>query len=185
MFLPAERSFLIATKKIAVIVTNGVEDVELIAPRQALVDAGYQPILIGDHAGQLIYGKKGTAFKLDQGIDDVVFTDYQALLIPGGYSPDHLRTDPRFVNFTRAFMEKRRPVFAICHGPQLFITAGVAHGKKMTAYQTIQTDLQYAGATVLDQPVVEDGPLITSSNPHDIPQFNTATVKYLKTIPAT
>lgn len=172
------------TKKIAVIVTNGVEDVELTEPRQALLDAGYQPVLIGEQAGQLIYGKQGTAFKLNQGIDDAAISDYQALFIPGGYSPDHLRADPRFVDFTSAFMEKRRPVFAICHGPQLFITAGLAHGKKMTAYQTIQADLQYAGADVHDQAVVEDGPLITSRNPHDIPQFNAAIVKYLKTIPA-
>lgn len=173
-----------ATKKIAVIVTDGVEDVELTQPRQALVEAGYQPILIGTEAGKIIHGKKGTEFKIDQSIADVNMSDFQALFIPGGYSPDHLRADQRFVDFTSEFMEKRRPIFAICHGPQLFITAGIAHGKKMTAYKTVQKDLEYAGAQVSDQAVVEDGPLITSRNPGDIPEFNEAIVKYLQTIPA-
>ncbi|KIS04349.1 type 1 glutamine amidotransferase domain-containing protein [Paucilactobacillus wasatchensis] len=171
------------TKQIAVLVTNGVEDIELTSPRQALVDAGYEPILIGTQAGELIYGKKGTTFKLDRGIDDTRPSEYQALFIPGGYSPDHLRADSRFVDFTSTFFDKQKPVFAICHGPQLFITGGLAHGKTMTAYKTVQPDLQYAGAEVKDQAVVDDGPLITSRNPDDLPAFNAAIVGYLQVVP--
>lgn len=166
--------------KIAVVVTNGVEDVELTSPCQALVDAGYAPELVGDQTGLVIYGKMGTAFRIDIGIDEVFVNDYQALFIPGGYSPDHLRSDPRYVDFVNDFFAHELPVFAICHGSQLFITGGIARGKKMTAYQTVQDDLKYAGAQVVDQPVVQDGALITSRNPDDLPQFCAAIVRYLR-----
>mgnify|MGYP003361946571 CR=1 FL=1 len=164
---------------IAVVVTNGVEDVELTSPREALVAAGYKLCLIGQRAGEIIQGKKGTPFLIDRGIDDVMPEEFCALLIPGGFSPDQLRGDQRFVDFTKAFFEQKRPIFAICHGPQLFIQAGLADHFHLTAYKTVQPDLAYAGATVEDQAVVVSDNLITSRNPDDLPDFNQAIVAAL------
>ncbi|WP_057874525.1 type 1 glutamine amidotransferase domain-containing protein [Loigolactobacillus rennini] len=166
-------------KTIAVVVTNDVEDVELTSPREALVKAGYQVCLIGMRAGEIIQGKKGTAFLIDKGIDDVKPEDFRALLIPGGFSPDQLRGDQRFVDFVKAFLENHRPTFAICHGPQLFIQTGLADQLELTAYKTVQPDLAYAGAKVSDQAVVNHNNLITSRNPDDLPQFNQAIVAAL------
>ncbi|WP_164512641.1 type 1 glutamine amidotransferase domain-containing protein [Loigolactobacillus iwatensis] len=168
-----------AVKHIAVLVTNGVEDVELTSPQEALVNAGYGLILIGERAGEIIRGKKGTPFRITASIDSVSPKDFVALLIPGGFSPDQLRGDERFVNFVKAFLTAKRPLFAICHGPQLFIQTGLAASLTLTAYKTVQPDLAYAGAKVKDQAVVIDGPLITSRNPADLPEFNQAIVAAL------
>jgi protease I len=103
-------------------------------------------------------------------------------LIPGGYSPDHLRADERFVRFTRAFFDKPRPVFAVCHGPQLLMTAGVVRGRRMTAWKTIQEDLRRADADVVDEPVVVDGNLVTSRQPSDLDDFSREAVRMLEQV---
>ena len=105
--------------------------------------------------------------------------EFDALFIPGGYSPDHLRADNRMVAFARAFFNPDRPVFAICHGPQILMTARVVHNRRMTAWKTIQDDLHQVGADVLDQEVVVDGNLVTSRQPADIPAFNRACLAVL------
>ncbi|QEA52778.1 type 1 glutamine amidotransferase domain-containing protein [Loigolactobacillus coryniformis] len=166
-------------KLIAVLVTNGVEDVELTSPREALSKEGYQLCLIGQRAGEIIQGKKGTPFLIERGIDEVQPQDFRALFISGGFSPDQLRGDQRFVDFTKAFLEQKRQIFAICHGPQLFIQTGLAAQLELTAYKTVQPDLAYAGATVKNQPVVVSDHLITSRNPNDLPAFNQAIVSAL------
>ncbi|MFL2029008.1 type 1 glutamine amidotransferase domain-containing protein [Loigolactobacillus zhaoyuanensis] len=168
-------------KQIAVLVTNGVEDVELTSPREALAQAGYEFCLIGNRAGEIIQGKKGTPFRIDRGIDEVKPEEFRALFIPGGFSPDQLRGDQRFVDFTKTFLEQNWQIFAICHGPQLFIQTGLADQLHLTAYQTVQPDLIYAGAKVEDQPVVVSENLITSRNPDDLPDFNQAIVSALTT----
>lgn len=102
------------------------------------------------------------------------------LFIPGGYSPDHLRIDRRFVDFVREFDESRKPIAAVCHGPQLFITAGIVKGRTLTAWPTIQEDLRAAGANVVDRAVVEDRNWITSRKPDDLQQFAQAILKRLQ-----
>lgn len=166
-------------RRIAVLVTDGVEDVELTSPRSALLKAGYFPILIEDEAGKIIMGKHDNPFTIDEGIDSVSPDDFIALLLPGGYSPDHLREDPRYVKFTKAFMDAGKPVFAICHGPQLLITADAVKGRHMTAFKTIQVDLKFAGADVEDKTVVVDDNLVTSRTPKDLQNFNEAILKQL------
>jgi protease I len=127
-------------------------------------------------------GKKGeVTTSTTMGIADASSDQFDALLIPGGYSPDHLRGDKRFVDFTRAFFERKRPVFAVCHGPQLLITAGVVKGRRMTAWKTIQDDLRIAGADVVDQEVVVDGNLVTSRQPSDLDAFSKEAIKKLET----
>lgn len=166
--------------KIAVLVTDLVEDVELTSPRKALEDAGYELVLIEKEAGKTIEGKKGATFTIDQAIDDVAPSDFAGLLIPGGFSPDQLRSDQRFVDFVTYYLENDLPLFAICHGPQLFIQTGLTEGRTMTAYTSVQPDLIYAGANLKDQSLVIDRGLVTSRNPDDLPDFNRGILEVLK-----
>lgn len=165
--------------KIAVPVTELVEDIEVTSPKEALEKAGHTVVLIEKEAGKTITGKKGGKFKIDKSIDDVKPEDFDALLIPGGFSPDQLRADERFVSLTKYFLENDQPLFAICHGPQLFIQTGLTKGRTMTAYTTVRPDLSYAGANVKDEAVVIDKKLITSRTPDDLEEFNRAIVEML------
>lgn len=166
--------------KIAVIVTNDVEDVEYTSPVEALKNAGHQVVTIETQAGNHLTGKHGVAITADKGIDDVNPDEFDGLLIPGGFSPDQLRADERFVDFVKAFLLSDKPVFAICHGPQLFIQTGLTKGRTMTAYTTVRPDLYYAGAIVKNQPVVVDQNLVTSRTPDDLDAFNNAILTTLK-----
>lgn len=167
------------TKKIAAIVTDLVEDVELTSPKEALEKDGNDVVIISFKADQEISGKKGGTFKSDKSIDEVTPDDFDALLIPGGFSPDQLRGDSRFVAFVKDFLERDRPLFAICHGPQLFIQTGLTKGRTMTAYTTVRPDIGYAGAIVKDEPVVVDNNLVTSRTPDDLPAFNAKMIEIL------
>src|SRR5438309_9669819 len=153
---------------VACLLDSGFDDAELRKPYDAFRHAGHQVTVIGKQAGTELAGKAGRErARTDKGIDDVSDGDFDALFIPGAYSPDHLRSDDRMVRFTRAFFERERPVFAICHGPQLLITADVVRGRRMTAWQTVQDDLGRVGADVVDEAVVTDGHLVTSRKPAD------------------
>ncbi|MBU7455430.1 type 1 glutamine amidotransferase domain-containing protein [Leuconostoc fallax] len=165
--------------KVAVLVTNLFEDIELTDPVGALKDAGHTVTFIEKDADNIVSGKHGTEVTIDAGIHHVSPKDFDALLLPGGFSPDQLRADERFVDFVRYFLLADKPVFAICHGPQLFIQTGLAKGRKMTAYKSVQPDLYYAGAIVKDASAVVDRQLVTSRNPNDIPDFNVAMLKVL------
>lgn len=160
--------------KIAAIMTDLVEDIEVTSPKEALEAAGHEVIIISDNGNDYVEGKKGTKFSVDASIDEIDPTTFDALLIPGGFSPDQLRTDDRYVKLTKDFLSSERPVFAICHGPQLFIQTGLVKGRTMTGYDSIRPDLAYAGAEVKNEPVVIDGNLITSRNPDDLEAFNAA-----------
>jgi protease I len=166
--------------KIAVIITNMFEDSEYTEPAKAFIDAGHQLVHVGLKAGQTVRGKKtGAQVKIDKSISDVSVNDFDALLIPGGYSPDQLRGDERAVQFTGAFFKSGKPVFAICHGPQLLITADVLKGRRVTGWKSIAQDIKNAGADFVDQEVVEDGNLISSRQPGDLPAFIEASLKRL------
>lgn len=168
--------------KIATVITDMFEDSEYLEPAKAFKDEGHEVVTIGDEAGKEVKGmKKQTPVKLDKGISDVKAEDFDALFIPGGFSPDQLRADDRFVKFTKAFMDADKPVFAICHGPQLLITAKALEGRDATGYKSIQVDMEYAGANVQDKEVVVcQNQLVTSRQPDDIPAFNREALKLLK-----
>lgn len=156
--------------RIACVLAEGFEDSELKKPYDEFMKAGHEVTIIGAEKGKTLSGKAGKEkAKVDLAIADARPESFDALLIPGGHSPDQLRADERFVQFVRAFADK--PVFAICHGPQLLITADMVRGKEMTAWKTIQVDLRLAGAHVMDEEVVVDGNLVTSRQPSDIPAF--------------
>lgn len=166
--------------KIAVVITNLFEDSEYTVPVEAYKEAGHEVITIEKEAGAEITGKKGATLKVDKGIDDVKPEDFDALLIPGGFSPDILRADDRFVAFTKSFMDDKKPVFAICHGPQLLITAKTLEGRDATGYKSVQVDMEYAGVNFTDEEVVVcQEQLVTSRTPADMPAFNRESLRLL------
>lgn len=161
-------------KKIATVITDLFEDVEYTDPAKAFKDAGHEVVTIGKEKGYTAIGKqKDAKVPIEYGIEDANPNDYDALFIPGGFSPDLLRADDRFVEFAKHFMDEKKPVFAICHGPQLLITAKTLEGRDATGYKSIQVDMEYAGAKVRDEEVVVcQNQLVTSREPDDIPAFN-------------
>lgn len=166
--------------KVACVLGQGFEDSELRVPYDRLRAAGLTVEIIGSSAGGELKGYKGReVVTADRAIADARPEDYAALLIPGGQSPDHLRADPRFVDFVRRFDATGHPVAAVCHGPQLLITAGLVKGRTLTAWKTIQEDLRQIGANVKDEPVVIDGNWITSRQPEDLEAFSDALLRAL------
>lgn len=164
-------------KKVAILVEDGFEQEELSRPQEALEEFGAETEIISPQQDEVKgwnHGVWGDSFPVDVTIDNANAGDYDALLLPGGVmNPDKLRTNSQAVDFVRAFFEAHKPVAAICHGPWTLIEAGVAEGRTMTSYHSIQTDLKNAGADWVDQEVVVDNGLVTSRNPGDLPAFNT------------
>lgn len=166
--------------KVAILLGPDFEDREFSVPRDAVIDAGHEAVVIGPDAGEELTGKRGdVTFAADVGIADVKASDFDAVVVPGGYSPDKLRTDDRFVQFVSDAVKRETPVFAICHAGSLLIEADVVRGKTMTSWPSIRTDLINAGANWVDQEVVEDAPFTTSRNPDDLPAFSKALVDRL------
>lgn len=158
--------------KIACLLDNGFEDSEFKDPFDQFRAAGHQVTVIGFQPGAVLRGYRGhVEVTTDRSVTEVRPEQFDALFLPGGNSPDHLRADPGMVDFVRAFMADSRPVLAICHGPQLLLTADLVRGRRLTAWKTVQGDLRHAGAEVVDEEVVVDGNLVTSRQPGDIPAF--------------
>lgn len=165
---------------IAVIIANLFEDAEYEEPVKAFLRAGHRIVHVGIKAGDTVKGlKKDTPVVIDRSVIDLRTDDFDALLIPGGYSPDGLRGHEEAVRFAREFVKSGKPVLVICHGPQLLINARVVKGRKMTGWKSIKEDLVNAGAEFLDQEVVEDGNIISSRSPRDLPAFIKASLKRL------
>lgn len=163
-------------KRVAIVVTNGFEQIELTDPRDALEDAGASTDIVSiedDEVKGWNHTEWGDTFAVDVPIDDADPDDYDALLLPGGVmNPDKLRRDERVQRFVRAFFEEGKPVAAICHGPWTLIDAGVVKGRHLTSYHSIQMDLKNAGAEWVDEEVVVDRGLVTSRKPDDLPAFD-------------
>ncbi len=163
-------------KKVAILVANGFEQVELTEPKKALDQEGAQTQIISPEKSQVKgwnHTEWGDTFTVDQQLDSAKAESYDALLLPGGVmNPDHLRVNPKAVEFVRSFVQSGKPIAAICHGPWTLIEAGAVEGRKMTSFPSIKTDLVNAGAEWTDQEVVTDKGLVTSRKPDDIPAFN-------------
>lgn len=160
----------------AILVTDGFEQVELTEPRQALDAAGAITHVVSPAEGQVQgfnHDMPGDKVVVDISLSSASPSDYDALLLPGGVAnPDKLRVIPEAVAFVKAFFEAGKPVGAICHGPWTLIEAGVVDGVTLTSWPSLQTDLRNAGANWVDEEVVTDKGLVTSRNPEDIPAFN-------------
>jgi protease I len=161
--------------RVAVLATDGFEESELKEPVKALKDQGAEITIVSPKAGSIKAWKmKDWGGSVDVGatLDQAVPGDFDALLLPGGViNPDRLRLEPKAALFVRGFAEEMKPIAAICHGPWMLIEADLVRGKRIASWPSLRTDLLNAGAQWVDQPVVEDGILITSRKPDDIPAF--------------
>lgn len=167
--------------RVAILATDGVEQVELVEPRKALDDAGAVTELVSLEAGKIQafnHLDKGDRFEVDASLEDAQAAQYDALVIPGGVAnPDALRLDPRAVQFVREFMVADKPVAAICHGPWLLIEADAVAGRTLTSWPSLKTDIRNAKGEWVDKEVVVDEKLVTSRKPADLPAFNAAIVR--------
>ena len=170
-------------KRIAILATDGFEQAELIEPRKALDEAGATTEVIAPKSGEIKgWNIKdwGDKVKVDKTLDQAQPQEYDALVLPGGViNPDHLRMEPKAVQFVKDFVATGRTVAAICHGPWMLVEAGVVKGKTLTSWPSVRTDLKNAGANVVDQEVATDGPFITSRKPDDIPAFSKTIIERL------
>ncbi len=170
-------------KNVAVLMTDGVEQIEYTSPRSFLEEHGARVILISPKAkGEQVQGfhhfDQGDKFEVEMTVGEARPQDFDALVLPGGVgNPDQLRLSEESINFIREFAGTDKPIAAICHGPWTLIDAGVAKAAHMTSWPSLQTDLRNAGAEWTDEEVVIDGRLVTSRNPDDLPAFNEALMK--------
>ncbi len=169
----------LAGARVALLVDDGFEDTELTSPREALKAAGATVVLVGAAAGASYRGKRGLVVTADAAANAVAADEFDAVVIPGGYAPDKMRVRHAMLALVRAAMTAGKPVAAICHGPQVLISADVLRGRTVTCWPSIAVDVKNAGATYVDRPVVVDGNLITSRKPDDLPKFNAALVEAL------
>jgi protease I len=168
-------------KRVAILVADGFEQVELLQPRQALDQAGAKTQVVSPAKNKV----KGWNFKewgeevpVDVALDTAKADNFDALLLPGGViNPDHLRMNAQAVQFVRQFIDSGKPVAAICHGPWTLIEAGAVDGRTVTSWPSLKTDLKNAGANWVDSEVVRDGQIVTSRKPDDIPAFNREMIK--------
>lgn len=170
-------------KKVAILATDGVEQVELTEPRKHLEQAGAITHVIAPKGHEIKAWKTkdwGDKIKVDKTLDDAKPDEYDALLLPGGVmNPDHLRMDPKAVEFVKGFVKAGKTIAAICHGPWTLIEADAVKGKTMTSWPSLKTDLENAGANWVDERVVVDGQFITSRKPDDIPDFSKALMEQM------
>jgi protease I len=163
-------------KRVAILATDGVEQVELTEPRKALDAAGAKTKVVSPKSGSIKgwnIDNWGNEIKVDMVLDSTSPDDYDALMLPGGVmNPDTLRMNEDAVNFVRAFFEAGKPVASICHGPWMLVEADVVHGRNVTSWPSLRTDLKNAGANWTDSEVITDHGLVTSRKPDDIPAFS-------------
>jgi protease I len=171
---------VLSGKRVAMLVEEGFEDRELTGPLEALRAAGATVTIVGPVAKTDYQGKRGQAtVTSDIAAGSAKMPDFDALVIPGGYAPDKMRMRHAMVDLARDAMEAGKPVAAICHGPQLLISANVLRGRTLTCWPSIAIDVKNAGGLYVDKPVVEDGNLITSRKPDDLPAFCAALLRQL------
>jgi protease I len=164
---------------VAMLVEEGFEDAEVIDTRDLLQRRGISVVLVAPFAGREYRGKKGATVTSQSAASSLRARDFSAVVVPGGYAPDKMRMRHAMVDLVRDALATGKPVAAICHGPQVLISAGVLRGRTLTCWPSIAVDVTNAGGAYVDRPVVEDGNLITSRKPDDIPQFVAAILRAL------
>ncbi len=166
----------VAGKKVAILVADNFEQVEMTDPRKALDQAGVATFIVSPAKGEVKgvnHDKPGDTFKVETPLDEAREADFDALLLPGGLmSPDELRSNPKAISLVRDFYKSGKPIFAICHGPWLLIEAGAVKDLNLTSWPAIKTDVKNAGGNWIDKEVVTEQGIVTSRKPDDIPAFN-------------
>jgi protease I len=165
--------------RVAILIEDLYEDSELTSPRDALLSAGAQVTIVGPIGGRSYAGKNGDTVTADLDAGSARAADFDAIVVPGGFAPDKMRMRHAMVDLVRDAFAAGKPVAAICHGPQLLINANVLKGRTLTCWPSIAVDVKNAGGRYVDKPVVEDGNLITSRKPDDLPRFNQALIRQM------
>jgi protease I len=167
-------------KRVAILVEEGFEDSEMIEPLRAMKDANARVVIVGSGSKNSYNGKRGSAtVKADTTADKVKGGEFDAIIVPGGYAPDRMRLYPSMIDLVKDAYDSGKVVGAICHGPQLLISADIVRDRQVTSWPSVAVDLKNAGAKWVNEPVVKDGNLITSRKPADIPKFNKALIEAL------
>jgi len=167
-------------KRIAILAEEDFEDSELIEPLRAMKNAGARVVIVGSGSKQSYKGKRGDAtVTVDTTADKVKAEDFDAIIVPGGYAPDKMRLHQPMIDLVKKAHDLGKVVAAICHGPQLLISADIVRGRRITSWPSVAVDLKNAGANWVDEPVARDGNLISSRKPADLPRFNKAIIEAL------
>jgi protease I len=166
-------------KTVAIFIADHFEDVELVYPYYRMKEAGAKVYLLGQEEAETYTGKHGISEKSDMSVKNADPSDFDFLIIPGGYSPDRMRMEPKFIEFTRRMNDQGKIIAAICHAPWILASAGVIREKKVTSWPSLKDDLVNAGAEYVDQEVVVDGNIITSRMPADLPAFCRTIIQYV------
>ena len=168
-------------KRIAILAEEDFEDSELIEPLRALKNADARVVIVGSGTRETYKGKRGRAtVTIDTTADNVNAKDFDGIIVPGGNAPDKMRLHQSMVDLVKAAHNAGKLVAAICHGPQLLISADIVRGRRVTSWPSIAVDLRNAGAEWVDAPVVQDGNIITARKPADLPRFNKAIIEALQ-----
>jgi protease I len=171
---------LLSSKRVALLIEDEYEDRELTGPLETLRNAGVTVVIVGPVAGAEYKGKRGEAIvKSEMAAGAAKIKDFDAVVVPGGHAPDKMRMRHAMVDLVRDAMDVGKPVAAICHGPSVLISANVLRGRTLTCWPSIAIDVKNAGGLYVDKPVVEDGNLITSRKPDDVPVFSEAILRAL------
>ena len=177
----------ITESRIVIVATDGFEEWELFGPREILQKRGAEVVLASpklDPIQATVHDDPGKTIRPDLTLDEARADDFDALILPGGVrNPDHLRMNVKAIELIKQFARQGKPVAAICHGPWLLIEADLVRGRTATSWPSIRTDLRNAGATVVDQPVVVDGNIVTSRNPQDVEEFTNALIDLVEQAP--
>ncbi|AHC52301.1 peptidase [Sulfolobus acidocaldarius SUSAZ] len=169
-------------KKVLFVIGEEFEDIEFLYPYYRVIEEGFKPVVAWKEARAKVTGKHGYSVISDVAFKDVRPEDYLALVIPGGRGPENIRNSEELKVLTRRFFDLKKPVAAICHGPQVLISANVVKGRKLTSFGSIKDDVIAAGGQYVDEAVVIDDNLISSRHPGDLPYFAASLVKALKSI---
>lgn len=168
-------------KRIAILAEEDFEDSELIEPMKAMKDAGAKVLIVGSGSRESYRGKRGSAtVRVDATADKVKAEDFDAIIVPGGYAPDKMRLHQSMVDLVKKAHDLGKVIAAVCHGPQLLISADIVRGRRLTSWPSVSVDLRNAGAEWVNASVVQDGNLITSRKPADLPRFNKAIIEALR-----
>ena len=168
-------------KRIAILAEEDFEDIELVEPMRAMKEAGARVVVVGSGSSESYRGKRGTAtVKVDTTADKVKTDDFDAIIIPGGYAPDKMRLHQPMVDLVKKAHETGKVIAAVCHGAQLLISADIVKGRRVTSWPSVAVDLKNAGATWVDEPVVQDRNIITAGKPADLPRFNKMVIDALR-----
>jgi protease I len=172
---------MIEGKRIAILAEEDFEDAELMEPLRAMKDAGASVLIVGSGSKKSYKGKRGSAeVTVDTTADKVEASQFDAIIVPGGYAPDKMRLHQPMVDLVRKAHAEGKIIAAVCHGPQLLISADIVKGRRVTSWPSVAVDLKNAGAIWIDEPMVKDGNIITSRKPADLQKFNEAIIEALR-----